>query len=78
MALAATVNAGSNATTFALPAEVFPSEIRTAGHGFAAAAGKLGAAIGGLLFPVVRHRAARAAARHVHPGSAHDEQAVVL
>ncbi|TFV31334.1 hypothetical protein E4K10_01505 [Streptomyces sp. T1317-0309] len=40
-------------TTFALPAEVFPSEIRSAGHGFAAGCGKLGAALGTFLFPVL-------------------------
>jgi hypothetical protein len=32
---------GPNATTYALPAEVFPSDIRAAGHGFAAGAAKL-------------------------------------
>ncbi|WP_089227989.1 MFS transporter [Actinacidiphila glaucinigra] len=46
------MNLGPNATTFALPAEVFPSEVRSAGHGFAAACGKLGAALGTFLFPV--------------------------
>ncbi|WP_431945099.1 MFS transporter [Actinacidiphila sp. bgisy167] len=47
------MNLGPNATTFALPAEVFPSEVRSAGHGFAAACGKLGAALGTFLFPVL-------------------------
>ncbi|MEU1412427.1 MFS transporter [Streptomyces sp. NPDC005731] len=47
------MNLGPNATTFALPAEVFPSEIRSAGHGFAAGCGKLGAALGTFLFPVL-------------------------
>jgi hypothetical protein len=47
------MNAGPNATTYALPAEVFPSEIRAAGHGFAAACGKLGAALGVFLFPIL-------------------------
>jgi MFS family permease len=40
------MNLGPNATTFALPAEVFPSEMRSAGHGFAAECDKLGAALG--------------------------------
>ncbi|GAA3063111.1 MFS transporter [Streptomyces glomeratus] len=44
---------GPNATTFTLPAEVFPSEMRAAGHGFAAGCGKLGAALGTFLFPVL-------------------------
>ncbi|MFL4903747.1 MFS transporter [Streptomyces sp. MMS24-I2-30] len=47
------MNLGPNATTFALPAEVFPSEMRTAGHGFAAGCGKLGAALGTFRFPVL-------------------------
>ncbi len=47
------MNAGPNATTYALPAEVFPSEIRAAGDGFAAACAKVGAALGVFLFPVL-------------------------
>ncbi len=48
------INAGPNATTYALPAEVFPSEVRAAGHGFAAGCAKLGAAIGVFLFPILQ------------------------
>jgi MFS family permease len=47
------MNAGPNATTYALPAEVFPTEIRAAGQGFAAAAAKMGATLGVFLFPVL-------------------------
>lgn len=47
------MNMGPNATTYALPAEVFPSEVRAAGHGFAAGAAKLGAAIGVFFFPIL-------------------------
>jgi MFS family permease len=47
------MNMGPNATTFALPAEVFPSEVRAAAHGFAAGCGKLGAALGTFGFPVL-------------------------
>ena len=47
------MNAGPNATTYALPAEVFPSEVRAAGHGFAAGCAKLGAAVGVFLFPIL-------------------------
>lgn len=46
-------NMGPNATTYALPAEVFPSDIRAAGHGFAAGTAKLGAAIGVFFFPIL-------------------------
>ncbi len=48
------MNMGPNATTFALPAEVFPDEIRAAGHGFAAASAKFGAALGVFLFPILQ------------------------
>jgi MFS family permease len=48
------MNMGPNATTFALPAEVFPGEIRAAGHGFAAGCAKFGAAIGVFLFPILQ------------------------
>lgn len=48
------MNAGPNATTFALPAEVFPEDVRAAGHGFAAACAKFGAALGVFLFPILQ------------------------
>jgi MFS transporter, PHS family, inorganic phosphate transporter len=44
---------GPNATTLVYPAEIFPVEGRTTGHGIAAAAGKLGGFIGVFLFPVL-------------------------
>ncbi|KAJ3110717.1 phosphate transporter [Phlyctochytrium bullatum] len=37
---------GPNATTFVVPAEVFPTRWRSTGHGIAAAAGKVGAILG--------------------------------
>ena len=43
---------GPNTTTFIYPAELFPLEVRTTGHGLSAAAGKLGAFAGAYLFPV--------------------------
>ena len=39
-------NWGPNSTTFILPAEVFPTQYRTLGHGMSAAAGKAGAILG--------------------------------
>ena len=39
-------NFGPNATTFILPAEVFPTQFRTLGHGISAAWGKAGAIVG--------------------------------
>ena len=37
---------GPNTTTFVLPSELFPTNMRTTGHGIAAGIGKLGAFIG--------------------------------
>jgi PHS family inorganic phosphate transporter-like MFS transporter len=44
---------GPNATTFVYPAEIFPVEARTTGHGIASAAGKLGGFVGVFLFPIL-------------------------
>jgi MFS family permease len=43
---------GPNSTTFVYPAELFPVETRTTGHGIAAAAGKVGGFVGVFLFPI--------------------------
>jgi len=48
------VNFGPNATTYLLPAELFPTQLRGSGHGLAAAAGKVGAAIGIFFLPVLK------------------------
>jgi MFS transporter, PHS family, inorganic phosphate transporter len=42
---------GPNMTTFIYPAELFPTEVRTTGHGISAGFGKLGAFAGAFLFP---------------------------
>ncbi len=42
---------GPNTTTFVLPSELFPTSMRTTGHGFAAGIGKFGAFIGVFLVP---------------------------
>jgi MFS family permease len=44
---------GPNTTTFVYPAEVFPVEVRTTGHGISAALGKMGAFAGAYLFPAM-------------------------
>ncbi len=44
---------GPNCTTFVMPAEVFPTSIRTTGHGFAAGIGKFGAFVGTFVFPFI-------------------------
>jgi MFS transporter, PHS family, inorganic phosphate transporter len=45
---------GPNTTTFVMPSEVFPTNMRTTGHGIAAGVGKLGAFIGVFLVPVLQ------------------------
>lgn len=45
-------NFGPNATTFLIPTRVFPASKRTAYHGYAAAAGKVGAIVGTFGFPL--------------------------
>jgi MFS transporter, PHS family, inorganic phosphate transporter len=42
---------GPNATTFVYPAELFPIEGRTTGHGIASAAGRVGGFAGVFTFP---------------------------
>jgi MFS family permease len=42
---------GPNTTTFVYPAEIFPVEVRTTGHGISAGMGKMGAFAGAFLFP---------------------------
>lgn len=49
------VNFGPNATTYLLPVEVFPTQLRGTGHGFAAASGKVGAALGVFFLPTAVH-----------------------
>jgi MFS transporter, PHS family, inorganic phosphate transporter len=46
---------GPNSTTFVYPSEIFPVRVRTTGHGFAAAMGKLGGFVGVFLFPYLLH-----------------------
>ena len=48
------VNMGPNPTTYTLPAEIFPTGLRGSGNGNAAAAGKIGAAVGIFLLPILR------------------------
>lgn len=41
---------GPNATTWLLPSEIFPTEVRATAHGWSAACGKVGALVAGVLF----------------------------
>ncbi|KAG6578145.1 Inorganic phosphate transporter [Phytophthora cinnamomi] len=49
-------NFGPNVGTFCLPAEIFPEDVRVELNGVAAAAGKLGAAIGAASFGIIEAR----------------------
>jgi PHS family inorganic phosphate transporter-like MFS transporter len=44
------LNAGPNATTFLIPAEVFPTRVRATAHGISAASGKVGAVLTSFAF----------------------------
>jgi PHS family inorganic phosphate transporter-like MFS transporter len=44
---------GPNMTTFVMPSELYPVDMRATGHGISAGIGKLGAFIGVFLFPVL-------------------------
>ena len=44
-------NFGPNTTTYVIPGEYFPSQVKATCHGISAAAGKVGAAIAGWVFP---------------------------
>ncbi|KAF1947304.1 phosphate permease [Clathrospora elynae] len=48
-------NFGPNATTFITPAEIFPTRVRSTGHGFSAGMGKLGAVFAQVFFaPMIK------------------------
>ena len=49
------VNMGPGATTYLLPAEIYPSRIRGTGHGLASGIAKLGAFIGTIFLPQFQH-----------------------
>jgi PHS family inorganic phosphate transporter-like MFS transporter len=45
---------GPNMTTFVMPSELYPVQMRATGHGISAGIGKFGAFIGVFLFPVLQ------------------------
>jgi PHS family inorganic phosphate transporter-like MFS transporter len=57
---------GPNTTTFIYPAELFPVDVRTTGHGISAGAGKAGRVRGRLPVPRLPGRDAGAEPRHAH------------
>ena len=46
-------NFGPNTTTFVIPGEIYPAEVRATCHGISAASGKAGAAAGAFFFPLI-------------------------
>jgi MFS transporter, putative metabolite transport protein len=48
------MNMGPNATTFVIPAEIFPTYLRATAHGVAAAAAKFGAMVGLIAVPILK------------------------
>jgi MFS transporter, putative metabolite transport protein len=50
------MNMGPNATTFLLPAELFPTEVRASGHGLSAGFAKLGGALGAFFLATLEVR----------------------
>ena len=48
------MNMGPNATTFILPAELFPTKLRASAHGLATSSAKFGATIGIFILPIVK------------------------
>ena len=54
-------NFGPNTTTFIIPGEIYPPEVKATCHGLSAAAGKAGAATGAYLFPLILNHVTTAA-----------------
>ncbi len=50
------MNMGPNATTFILPAELYPTKLRASAHGLATSGAKLGAALGIFMLPIIKDK----------------------
>ncbi|KMZ61509.1 Phosphate transporter [Zostera marina] len=60
-------NFGPNATTFVVPAEIFPARLRSTCHGISAAAGKAGAIIGAFGFLYAAQSTDKSKVSHGYP-----------
>lgn len=60
-------NFGPNATTFVVPAEIFPARLRSTCHGISAASGKLGAIVGAFGFLYLAQNKDKAKAEAGYP-----------
>jgi len=56
------MNMGPNATTFILPAELFPTKLRASAHGLATSSAKFGATVGIFILPIVKNEVGLSAA----------------
>lgn len=56
------MNMGPNATTFILPAELFPTKLRASAHGLATSTAKFGATLGIFILPLVKDQIGLSAA----------------
>ena len=61
---------GPNTTTFVLSAEVFPTSVRSTGHGISAGVAKVGAFIGVFVFPIIKAHFGVAGALRISAGFA--------
>ncbi|KAK6937782.1 Major facilitator, sugar transporter-like [Dillenia turbinata] len=60
-------NFGPNATTFVVPAEIFPARFRSTCHGMSAASGKLGAMVGAFGFLYLSQNQDKSKTEHGYP-----------
>ncbi|KAL5981862.1 Low affinity inorganic phosphate transporter 1 [Asimina triloba] len=71
-------NFGPNATTFVLPAEIFPARLRSTCHGISAAAGKAGAIVGAFGFLYAAQSQDKAKADRGYPAGIGMKNALML
>ncbi|KAL8140016.1 hypothetical protein V2J09_006037 [Rumex salicifolius] len=71
-------NFGPNATTFVVPAEVFPARLRSTCHGISAAAGKAGAIIGAFGFLYLSQEKDVAKRDHGYPAGIGKKNTLIL
>ncbi|GLU03637.1 hypothetical protein SLE2022_208260 [Rubroshorea leprosula] len=71
-------NFGPNATTFVVPAEIFPARLRSTCHGISAASGKLGAIVGAFGFLYLAQNKDKAKADAGYPAGIGVKNALLL
>ncbi|XVF32401.1 hypothetical protein REPUB_Repub17cG0079100 [Reevesia pubescens] len=71
-------NFGPNATTFVVPAEIFPARLRSTCHGISAASGKLGAIVGAFGFLYLAQNKDKAKADAGYPAGIGIKNSLIL